>query len=144
MQYVLYSLAEVLKLWAHTLVLFLPFFFGGAFVGMSLSWFRRQVGLIYGANMVGSGLGGITGVGLAFLVVPYRMPAVLAVLGLGALALWVAARPGDGRRAGGGPAPGSRELSVPSGSPLRPWRWRWCCRPAPGWTSTSPWPTPGG
>ena len=93
MQYVLYSFAEVMKLWAHTLVLFLPFFFGGAFVGLALSTFHRQVGAIYGANMVGSGLGGVGGVLLAFLVVPYRMPAVIAILGVAALVLWVLAWP---------------------------------------------------
>ncbi|MFO7782343.1 MAG: hypothetical protein R6W94_12030 [Spirochaetia bacterium] len=93
MQYVLYSFAEVMKLWAHTLVLFLPFFFGGAFVGLALSTFYRQVGAIYGANMIGSGLGGVGGVLLAFLVVPYRMPAVIAILGVAALFLWVLAWP---------------------------------------------------
>jgi len=93
MQYVLYSLAEVMKLWAHSLVLFLPFFFGGAFVGLALSTFHRQVGAIYAANMIGSGLGGVGGVLLAFLVVPYRMPAVISVLGVAALLLWVLAWP---------------------------------------------------
>jgi hypothetical protein len=98
MQYVLYSLAEVMKLWAHSLVLFLPFFFGGAFVGMALARFRSEVGLVYGANMVGSGLGGVSGVLLAFLVSPYRMPVLLSLLGVAALALWLLAWP----RAGGG------------------------------------------
>ncbi|MFP4373291.1 MAG: hypothetical protein ACLFPO_03090 [Spirochaetaceae bacterium] len=93
MQYVLYSFAEVLKLWAHTLVLFLPFFFGGAFIGLALATFHRQVGGIYAANMIGSGVGGVGGVLLAFLVVPYRMPAVIAVLGVAALLLWILAWP---------------------------------------------------
>lgn len=105
MQYVLYSLAEVMRLWAHSLVLFLPFFFGGAFVGMALARFRNDVGLVYGANMVGSGLGGVSGVLLAFLVSPYRMPVVLSVLGLGALLLWLLSRPDTGRRPGGRAAP---------------------------------------
>ncbi len=94
MQYVLFSSGEVLKLWAHTLVLFVPFFAGGAFVGMALSRFRTRVGLVYGANMVGSGLGGVAGVMTAFVVTPYRMPVVLSVLGIAALVLWVTAWPG--------------------------------------------------
>ncbi|MFP4483570.1 MAG: hypothetical protein ACLFO1_04685 [Spirochaetaceae bacterium] len=89
MQYVLFSVREVLRLWAHTLVLFIPFFAGGLIVGMVLSWFRDSVGGMYAANMVGSGLGGVGGVLLAFLVTPYRMPVVLSVLGLGALLLWL-------------------------------------------------------
>jgi hypothetical protein len=101
MQYVLYSLAEVMKLWAHSLVLFLPFFFGGAFVGMALGRFRNDVGLVYGANMVGSGLGGVSGVLLAFVVSPYRMPVLLSVLGLAALLLWLLSRPATGGRAAG-------------------------------------------
>ena len=94
MQYVLYSSIEVLKLWAHTLVLFIPFFAGGIFVGLALSRFRARVGLVYGANMVGSGVGGVIGVMTAFVVTPYRMPVVLSALGIAALALWVAAWPG--------------------------------------------------
>lgn len=89
MQYVLFSLREVLKLWAHALVLFVPFFAGGAFVGMALAFFRGRVGLVYGANMVGSGLGGVSGVLLAFVVGPYRMPAVIALLGVAALFSWL-------------------------------------------------------
>jgi hypothetical protein len=93
LQYVLFSGVEMLKLWAHTLVLFLPFFAGGLFVGMILSRFSSHAGLVYGSNMVGSGLGGVSGVLLAFLVSPYRMPAVLATLALGALLVWIVSRP---------------------------------------------------
>ncbi len=98
MQYVLFSFREVLRLWAHTLVLFVPFFAGGLIVGMALSWFRKTVGGMYAANMVGSGLGGVGGVLLAFLVAPYRMPAVLSLLGFGALLLWLLGSPQYRRR----------------------------------------------
>ena len=91
MQYVLYSFSEILLLWTHALILFIPFFAGGLLIGMALSRARGKVGTVYAANMIGSGIGGAAGVGLAFLASPYAMPAILSLLGLAALVIWVAA-----------------------------------------------------
>ncbi|NBC28476.1 MAG: hypothetical protein GVY29_00615, partial [Spirochaetes bacterium] len=91
LQYVLYSFSEILLLWTHALTLFVPFFAGGLLVGMALSRARGKVGTVYAANMIGSGVGGAAGVGLAFLASPYAMPAILSLLGLVALLIWVTA-----------------------------------------------------
>ena len=77
-QYVLYSSAQLWLLIGYNLLIFIPFFFGGTVIGFMLSYFKKEVPELYGANLIGSGLGGIVALGLMFLVPPFKLPVVIA------------------------------------------------------------------
>ena len=62
-------------------LLFLPFLFAGAAVGIALMDAPERIGGHYAANLIGSGLGGF---GTVLLMYPLRTPALLAVMSLAA------------------------------------------------------------
>lgn len=64
------------------LIFFLPFFTGALAIGMSFLKFARQIGKIYFANLVGSGLGGILVLLLMQLLLPEQLPLFIAVIAL--------------------------------------------------------------
>lgn len=62
-------------------LLFLPFLFAGAAIGIALMDAPERIGGHYAANLIGSGLGGF---GTVLLMYPLRTPALLAVMSLAA------------------------------------------------------------
>ncbi len=88
-QYVLYSMNQILLLMAHNLLLFLPFFFGGTIIGYMLSCFKREVPELYGADLIGSGLGGIAAIAVILLVPASILPVILTPVILLALLVFM-------------------------------------------------------
>lgn len=64
------------------LIFFLPFFTGALAIGMSFLKFAGQIGKIYFANLLGSGLGGIIVLLLMQWFLPERLPLLIAVIAL--------------------------------------------------------------
>ena len=92
LQYLLYRFAEVGKLWLATLLLFLPFFFAGLFIGLVLYLFRRRPGPVYGVNMIASGLGAALGVALTASVGGPRALDLLSIVAALGTTVWVLGR----------------------------------------------------
>jgi hypothetical protein len=67
-------------------VLAVPFFLGGAAVALAFAIGREGVGRVYAANLMGSGVGAILGLGLLVWLPAERLPAAVGVLGLVAFA----------------------------------------------------------
>lgn len=76
-QYLLYSRSQFLLLIVYNLLMFVPFFFGGTVLGFMISYFKREVPELYAANLVGSGLGGISSLGLMYLFPAYLLPVMI-------------------------------------------------------------------
>jgi spermidine synthase len=81
-QYLLYSRSQLLLLAAYNLLMFVPFFFGGTAIGFMISYFNSEVPELYAANLVGSGLGGISSLGLMFLFPAYLLPVMITPVAL--------------------------------------------------------------
>jgi SAM-dependent methyltransferase len=62
------------------LFFFVPFFLGALAIGIIFVLEAGRIGKIYFANLLGSGLGGLLALGLAWWLVPAQSPAVVAVL----------------------------------------------------------------
>lgn len=73
------------------LVYFLPFFFGG--LAITLVFYREvdRIGVLYFANMVGSGIGSVLVLGLLWLLPPESLSGVLALLPV--MAAWLTRPP---------------------------------------------------
>jgi hypothetical protein len=89
LQYLLYQFSQVGRLWLTTLILFLPFFFAGLFVGLVLFLFRDRPGPVYGTNMVASGVGAAGGVALAALFGGPRGLVLLSLIAAAGLLVWL-------------------------------------------------------
>jgi hypothetical protein len=100
MFYLLYSGEEVFKLALQILLVALPFFFAGFFVGLVLSVHVRDAARLYAWNQLGSGAGGVLGVLLLFLMPAPDLPERLSLLGFLATAGWLLGAP----KQGSGPA----------------------------------------
>ncbi len=70
------------RLLSTYLIFFLPFFTGALAIGMSFLKFAGQIGKIYFANLIGSGLGGIIALLLMHWLLPEQLPLVIAVIAL--------------------------------------------------------------
>ena len=75
-----------------------PFFFGANAVGLSFYRFRGSEGRIYGADLLGAGVGALTVLGILFFVVPMDALKLVGGLGLASAGLALLQRPGIGRR----------------------------------------------
>jgi hypothetical protein len=73
MRYLLYSFQQLLYLLAYQLLLFVPFLLAGLLIGTTLVHFSSSVPLVYGANLIGSGVGPILAVLLMFPLSPPRL-----------------------------------------------------------------------
>jgi len=82
----LWDMQQPLWLLLIYLLLMLPFFFAANAVGLAISRFHQQVARIYGADLLGAGLGSLAIIGLLFLFFPERVLQLLGCLG-GAAAL---------------------------------------------------------
>jgi hypothetical protein len=87
-QYVLYSGEQLSLLIFYNLLMFIPFFFGGTIIGFMLSYFKKEVPELYGANLIGSGVGGIIALGIMYLVPAYQLPVTIAPIVFLAMALF--------------------------------------------------------
>lgn len=76
-QYVLYSGEQISLLILYNLLMFVPFFFAGTIIGFMLSYFKEEVPGLYGANLIGSGVGGIIALGIMYLVPVFKLPFVI-------------------------------------------------------------------
>ena len=68
----------------YYLVLAVPFFMTGLIIATALSSLSQQSGLVYGADLLGAGLGSLGVLGLMTLVSPERLVFVLSMVALGA------------------------------------------------------------
>ena len=90
MQYLLYSGKQVVLLAHYIFLLFIPFFFAGAFIGLSLVHFKEEVPFVYGLNLFGSGAGGICSIVALSYIQPFDFPRAVAATVFLALLLWLA------------------------------------------------------
>lgn len=79
---IIHDFRYVGRLLTTYLIFFLPFFTGALAIGMSFLKFARQIGKIYFANLLGSGLGGILVLLLMQLFLPEQLPLLIAVIAL--------------------------------------------------------------
>ena len=86
----LWSWHQPLYLSIIYLLLAIPFFFAANSIGLSFYHFREHVGRIYGADLLGAGLGALGVVVLLFIVSPLNGLKLIGILGLisATLALW--------------------------------------------------------
>lgn len=87
-QYVLYSGRQAFVAVVYHLLIFVPFLLGAMVIGLSLMHFKGRMHGIYGANLVGSGFGGLLMLLLMFLLPEAALLAIVAGLGLIAAVLW--------------------------------------------------------
>jgi spermidine synthase len=87
--YLLYSLREAARLWMTTLILFLPFFAGGLFIGAVLRERRNRAGATYAANLLGSAAGGIAVLPVLGLTAPSTVQLWIGLGSLGLAVLWL-------------------------------------------------------
>jgi spermidine synthase len=83
----LWDQAQLPRLFIIYLLVVLPFFFGGACVGLVLWHFGAQAGRIYAADILGAGAGSLGVVGILFFMPPNNLLLVLAALTLVAAAI---------------------------------------------------------
>ena len=88
-QYVLYSFHQFFLLSLYNLLLFLPFFFGGTIIGYMLSYHKKHVPGLYGADLIGSGVGGVSAIAIMMLIPTGKLPVILTPLLLIALAVFM-------------------------------------------------------
>lgn len=77
---------HVWRLVALCLLLLPPFFCAGLATGLALTVHARQPGRLYAASLAGAGLGGLLGLALAAHISPPRLPVLVSVLPLVAVA----------------------------------------------------------
>ena len=68
------------RLLLNYLIFFLPFFSGALAIGMSFLKFAPQIGKVYFANLIGSGLGGMAALLLMYLFLPEQLPFSIALI----------------------------------------------------------------
>ena len=73
-QYVLYSGEQITLLVVYNLLIFVPFFFAGTIIGFMLAYFKENVPELYGANLIGSGLGGIVALSMMYFIPVFKLP----------------------------------------------------------------------
>ena len=70
--------AHLWKLIATYLLFFIPFFLGALAIGIVFIKYIDKIGILYFANMLGSGIGGVAAVFLMWVFFPQKLPAVIA------------------------------------------------------------------
>jgi len=87
-QYVLFSGEQLFYLLCYQALLFLPFLFAGVLIGFALIRFSSSVHLVYGANLLGSGIGPVFAVGLMMWLPPARIIQAAGLLIWASFFLW--------------------------------------------------------
>ncbi len=88
-QYLLYSGRQLFLLVLYMLILFIPFFLAGMIIGLCLIHFRKNVPVVYGMNLLGSGVGGVSSVMALSAIEPFDFPQAAAAVVFFALLLWL-------------------------------------------------------
>jgi hypothetical protein len=88
MQYVLFSGEQLFYLLCYQALIFLPFLFAGVLIGLTLIRFSASVHLVYGANLLGSGVGPVIAVGIMFWLPPARIIQAAGLLIWASVFLW--------------------------------------------------------
>jgi sulfite exporter TauE/SafE len=91
---IVWDARQLLWLGLSYVILILPFFFGGAAIGLTFSRFSQEIGRVYAFDLVGAGLGALGIVGVLFALSPVAALRLIAAVGLVAAALALVARPG--------------------------------------------------
>ncbi len=78
--------AQISRFILTCLILMMPFFFGALAIGMSFEKNSDHIGKLYYANLLGSALGGLCFLILAWFMSPERMPALLGLIAI--MACW--------------------------------------------------------
>jgi MFS family permease len=89
MQYLFFGSKQLILFMLYNLCIFIPFFCGAMVIGSALMYFEMEVPLVYGANMFGSGIGGVMTIGALFLFPATSLPPLVSVLSLFSLISWV-------------------------------------------------------
>jgi hypothetical protein len=87
-QFVLFSGEQAGFLLAYHVLLLVPFLFGATVIGLALMHFGARIHVIYGSNLLGSGLGGLGALLLMFVLPVEGILLVVSVTGLAAGAAW--------------------------------------------------------
>lgn len=91
-QYVFFSLLQFIRFLLYIFLFFIPFFLAAVLIGSFLSIYRSSVDFLYGANLLGSGIGGILILPLFFVIFQVILPFRLTVLPFAAFIFWIAGR----------------------------------------------------
>lgn len=68
------------RLFFTYLLFFIPLFLGALAIGLVFVKLVDNIGMIYFANLLGSGIGGLVAIGLIWLFLPQQLPAILSLL----------------------------------------------------------------
>jgi hypothetical protein len=79
---IIWDARQLVWLGASYALLILPFFFGGATIGLAFSRFPHDVGRIYAFDLCGAGIGALSVIGLLFVLSPIAILRLIAALGL--------------------------------------------------------------
>jgi len=90
-QYLFFSTEQFLLLLIYNLLIFIPFFLGAVIIGFKLTYFKKNVPELYGANLIGSGAGGISAIGLMYLAPATQLPLLITGFVLAGLICWIMA-----------------------------------------------------
>jgi hypothetical protein len=88
MQYVLFSGEQILYLFCYQVLIFVPFLLAGVLIGLCLIRFSSSVHLVYGANLLGSGVGPAIALGLMTWLSPARIIQATGLLIWASVFLW--------------------------------------------------------
>jgi hypothetical protein len=88
MQYVLFSGEQLFYLLGYQALIFLPFLFAGVLIGLALIRFSSSIHLVYGANLLGSGVGPVIALGLMMWLPPARIIQAAGLLIWASVFLW--------------------------------------------------------
>ena len=72
--------SHIWKLIATYMIFFPPFFFGALAIGLAFVKYVNNIGTLYSANMIGSGIGALLAVLLMWWFFPQKLPAVVSTL----------------------------------------------------------------
>ena len=73
---------QFLNLLLYYLIFLIPFFLGATCIGIAFMKFNQRIGTLYGANLLGSGVGALAVIGLLFLLEPVSSVRVIAIASL--------------------------------------------------------------
>ncbi len=80
---------KIFSLFLYIILLFLPFFAAGMITGIILFIYKEDTGLLYGMNLIGSGVGGGLALMLMFRILPVYMPFAALVPAVSGAILWI-------------------------------------------------------
>ena len=86
--YLFYSGEQLALLGLYNLLTFFPFFLGATLIGLFLGHYSRRIPLLYGTNLFGSGIGGLSALGIMFLLPAEQLPAAAVLFAFVAQLVW--------------------------------------------------------